>query len=282
MPELLFTSLLWAFSFGLIKEHLTGLDPSFVAFLRLAISALVFAPFLRPMPVARALRLAALGTVQFGVMYLLYIASYRHLQAFEVALFTVTTPLYVVLIDAWLTGRRSALAFVSAALAVGGALVITWKRPDADAMRVGFALVQAANVCFAVGQVWYRRWLRDDDIPHRRAMAVLYLGAVTVTGLVAAWTTDVGASLASVDRDQWWVLLYLGLLPSGLGFYLWNRGAVRVGAGTLSVLNNWKVPLGVLCSLVVFGEQADVPRLFLGAAIVAVAFGVARREEPTG
>ena len=36
---LIVASLLWSFSFGLIKENLAGYDPLLVAFLRLAISA---------------------------------------------------------------------------------------------------------------------------------------------------------------------------------------------------------------------------------------------------
>ena len=35
MGYLIFVSLLWGFSFGLIKNQLTGLDPNFVSFVRL-------------------------------------------------------------------------------------------------------------------------------------------------------------------------------------------------------------------------------------------------------
>ena len=39
-------SLLWSFSFGLIKGHLAAYDPVLVALLRLAISAAAFLPWL--------------------------------------------------------------------------------------------------------------------------------------------------------------------------------------------------------------------------------------------
>ncbi len=45
MLYLWIVSLLWAFSFGLIKGQLTGLDASFVAFARLLLAALAFLPF---------------------------------------------------------------------------------------------------------------------------------------------------------------------------------------------------------------------------------------------
>ena len=37
MIYLVIVSVIWAFSFPLIKLHLTGLDPSFVAFARMAL-----------------------------------------------------------------------------------------------------------------------------------------------------------------------------------------------------------------------------------------------------
>ena len=47
MLQLIFVSFLWAFSFGLIKSQLTGLDSNLVAALRLWISFLIFLPFLK-------------------------------------------------------------------------------------------------------------------------------------------------------------------------------------------------------------------------------------------
>ena len=69
----------------------------------------------------------------------------------------------------------------------------------------------------------------------------------------------------------------LGVAASGLGFFLWNRGATRVSAGTLAAMNNVKIPLAVACSLVVFGEQADLPRLFLGGGLMASAVWLAQK-----
>src|SRR4051812_29977768 len=99
MFPLIFVSLLWAFSFGLIKGRLAGLDPVAVSVLRLAIAALVFLPFLRPrmLPRRDVITLAIIGAIQFGVMYMLYTAAFVHLKAHEVALATILTPVYVAL-----------------------------------------------------------------------------------------------------------------------------------------------------------------------------------------
>lgn len=268
---LLAVSLFWAVSFGLIKGGLTGLDSGFVAFARLSLSLLVFLPFLRTAQVPRRLlvELPLLGAVQYGLMYSLYIASYEHLQAHEVALFTVTTPLLVVLYDDALSGRLHKRALLAALIAVAGAAVISQRGSGLGDVWLGFALLQGSNLCFALGQVRYRRLMHGQRaLTQASHFALLYLGAALLTGLEAALTGGL-ADTAKLTSEQAWTLLYLGVVPSGVCFFLWNVGATKATPGVLAVMNNAKVPLGVLVSLTIFGEEASLPRLVVGGALVA-------------
>jgi drug/metabolite transporter (DMT)-like permease len=77
---------------------------------------------------------------------------------------------------------------------------------------------------------------------------------------------------AGASPAQWATIAYLGAVASGAGFFLWNVGAARVNAGALAAFNNAKIPLGIACSILVFGETADLARLFAGGALMA--FGV--------
>jgi drug/metabolite transporter (DMT)-like permease len=97
MLLLTLVSFIWAFSFGLIKNTLAGVDANFVAAARLWIAALVFIPFLRLRRVdhSLALRLVLVGTFQFGLMYLAYNLAFTYLKAYEVALYTIFTPRYM-------------------------------------------------------------------------------------------------------------------------------------------------------------------------------------------
>jgi len=278
MSRLVLVSVLWAFSFGLIKRFLGGMDSSMVAAARLLISLLFFLPFLRPRALAPglALRLAAVGLVQYGLMYLFYIRAFRSLAAHEVALFTVFTPLWVTALeDASLRRLGPARWYWAAALAVAGTAVIVYRDVLKSGLLWGFFLVQLSNACFAAGQIAYRR-LRarhGELVEGAGVFAVLYAGAVAVAAPAAfvSW----GGSLAAPTWPQAATLLYLGAAASGLGFFLWNVGAARVGAGTLAVMNNAKVPLGVAVALLVFGEQAHLGRLLLGGGILAAGLAVA-------
>lgn len=285
MPLLLLATLLWALSFGLIKRELGGLDPNFVAWARMALALPLLLPFVRwrelswwPGPAWRsAARLVAIGAVQYGLMYTGYLAAFGFAQAHEVALFTVTTPLYVSLLhDAW-ARRFDAVNLGLAALAVLGAAVLQPRVWTLEGAWLGFALVQASNLCFAVGQIAYRRVRRRaPQVRDHAVFAWLYLGGLLVTtatvSLVGSW-----AELHEVDRRQTWTLLYLGVVGSGAGFFLWNRGAVTAPAGALAVFNNLKIPLAVAAALTIFGERADLPRLALGGGLMLIAAALAAR-----
>ncbi len=280
MAWLLTVSFVWAFSFGLIKGRLAGVDASLVAFVRVAIACLVFLPLLRPHAITLrdGATLAAIGAVQFGVMYVCYIAAFAHLAAFEVAALTIFTPVLVCLFDD-LAGRRlRAPPYAAAALAVVGAAVILVDRPLGAVAWTGILLVQASNACFAAGQVVYRRWrIANRGVDDVRIFALLFLGATVATVLPAAAELP---RLVELTGDQWLTLGYLGLIASGLGFFLWNRGAARTGAAQLAVVNNAKIPLAIAVSLLVFGETANLARLLAGGALMIVAGVIAARATP--
>ncbi len=275
MPYLIAVSLLWAFSFGLIKDRLAGLDSAFISAVRLGLALLVFVPFFRVkgLTLRPALTLAALGAMQFGLMYLAYNESFRHLQAHEVALLTLTTPVFVTLIADALARTFRIRALAAALLAVGGTGVIVFHGQEIRPTLVGLALVQLSNLAFALGQVGYKRFrerqpaLRDRDI-----FALLYAGAFVVT-LAACFAR--GGFSVTLTSTHLLVLLYLGVLASGVGFFLWNMGATQVGTGTLAVMNNAKIPLAVACSLIFFGESADLPRLAISLVLLSAAVWLA-------
>ncbi|MBN1557803.1 MAG: EamA family transporter [Lentisphaerae bacterium] len=283
MAYLLTASLIWAFSFGLIKHVLSGLDPFFIAFIRLALSLVLFLPFLRVRRTGwgTAARLLAVGAVQYGMMYMAYIFSFRTLAAHEVALFTVFTPICVTVINDIRVRRFHGRWLLASMLAVAGAGVIVGAGRRVGGAWTGFLVLQFANLCFAGGQVWYRGIMRGrSGLRDAEVFAWLFAGAAAVSGLGMAWLGrwEGGA----VTLPQALTLGYLGLIPSGVGFFLWNAGARRAKAGSLAVLNNLKIPLAVLVSIGVFGERPDWWPFLLGAgAILAAAFTAERAGEAT-
>ncbi len=284
MLYLLVASVIWAFSFGIIKTSLAGLDASFIGSARLLLSLALFAPFIGgPLLKDRHLsgHLLAIGALQYGLMYSLYLAAYGHLLAHQIALFTVFTPIYVILWSDLRERRLRPVGLLCAAIAATGAgLLHDGDLGDAERadLLIGFALIQGANICFAIGQIEYRRLrIRRPELRDRQVHALLLLGGLLVSALM---TTLRGAwpSASSVDPAALAALAYLGIIASGLGFFLWNAGAVQTAPATLAVLNNLKVPLGVAAALLFFGEHTDVPRLLVAGTLMMIAAWLAERQ----
>lgn len=282
MPSLVAATLLWALSFGLIARYLGGLDPNFVSVARLGLALPLFLPGLRlrGLDLGTAARLVAIGALQFGVMYVAYIAAYGFAAGHEIALFTVLTPIYVALLDGAYAGRVELRALGLAGVATLGAGVIVW-RGEFGGAWVGFGLVQVANLCFAWGQIAYRRLRRRRPELSDHGVFGLLLGGGLVVTAIAATVSGGWSSAGRVDAVQALVLAYLGVVATGVGFFLWNRGAVVTATGALAVMNDLKVPLGVAAALTIFGEEADLLRLAAGGALMVGAAILSARSSGT-
>lgn len=276
MFYLFLVSFVWAFSFVLIKGVLTGVDSFVVSFLRLSISFLIFLPFLKMKKLNKKMifSLICCGAVQYGVMYISYISAYKFLPAHIIVLMTVFTPLWIVLFDDLLTKTFSLKIIFVALLAVLGGAVIKYPQVSLSFNLKGILLIQVSNVAFALGQIFYRRLSESfsKDYKQFNVFGWLYLGAVLFT--LPFFITSGSFSL---NGKQWMTLIYLGVVASGLCFFWWNRGAVMVNSGVLAVMNNIKIPLGVLAVLIILGEDFSVSRLLVGGLSMLVALVIASK-----
>ena len=267
-------SLIWAFSFGLIGSSLSGVDSFLVATLRLGVAVLIFLPFLRIKGLGKIewLRLIAYGSIQFGLMYACYMKAYQYIPSHVVAIFSILTPVYVVLIHN-LMKRTFFNSYIWVALlsVLGAASIKVKSVPDGD-IWIGFGLMQAAGIAFAFGQVAYRNWKKvNANVPDQAVFGLLAFGGFICVGGFSLLLTDFTA--VEITLNQWQSIIYLGCVASGLGFFLWNKGATRSNPGTLAAFNNAVVPLAVIISLLVFGESEaldleDSLRLFVGSALI--------------
>ena len=276
MWRLIAVSVIWAFSFGLIKGKLVGLDSGLVASIRLILCFVCFLPFIFKVSEQKMrLRLLLLGVVQFGIMYLAYIQSYQYLPGYLVAVFTIFTPFYVIALNI-LFDRNSRdtkkiiLALCAVILSLIGAAIIVFKTPEQSEsleqsdFLLGFLILQIANIAFAIGQWNYQRWA--DKSSNAGNMAWMYLGAAL---FASAFTLPaLEWSTISISTEQVGVLLYLGIIASGLCFYLWNSGSKQVSPATLAVMNNGYIPMAVIASIILFSEEADLLRLSIGGALI--------------
>ncbi|AZF06676.1 carboxylate/amino acid/amine transporter [Pseudomonas sp. R5-89-07] len=278
MGYLLVVTLIQAFSFSLIGEYLAGhVDSYFAVLVRVVLAGLIFIPLTRWRSVEPAFMRSMLiiGALQFGVTYVCLYLSFRVLTVPEVLLFTILTPLHVTLIEDALNRRFNPWALVAALVAVAGAAVIRFDQITPNFL-MGFLLLQLANFTYAAGQVMYKHLVAryPSDQPHYRRFGYFYLGALLV--VLPAFLLFGKADFLPQAPLQWGVLVFLGLVSTALGMYWWNKGACLVNGGTLAVVNNLHVPVGLLLNLLIWNQHEPLGRLALGGLVILGAVWISR------
>ena len=268
MRYLFAVTLLWAFSFSLIGVYLAGqVDAWFSVLIRIALATLVFLPFLKfkQTPKPLALKLMLIGAIQLGVMYSFYYHSFLFLSVPEVLLFTVMTPLYITLLNDALNKHFNPRFFIVALIAVIGAITIRYENLNSNFI-IGLLLVQGANISFAVGQVTYKRLMMNNQLDDKTVFGWFFIGALIIATICYALFGN--SNKLPTTSTQWGILIYLGVVASGLGYFMWNKGATLVNVGALAVMNNLLIPAGIIVNVLIWNRDADIVRLSIGAAIM--------------
>jgi drug/metabolite transporter (DMT)-like permease len=178
--------------------------------------------------------------------------------------------IFVSIFSSLYAGKFRSMFIVTALLAAVGGAVLQFPDQPLTASLWGIVLIQASNAAFAFGQVAYRRWMVSRPVlQDQNIFAFLYGGAVVLTGIFSLFTANY--SPLSIRPHQWLALLYLGIIASGLSFFLWNYGSRRVDEGILAVMNNAKIPVAVIASVIILGEQINWPRFLAGCILMAAA-----------
>lgn len=269
MNYLIAITALWAFSFSFIGEFLAGkVDSYFAILVRVALASLIFVPFtrFRGLDKILMLKIMGIGIVQIGLMYMFFYNSFLYISVPEVVLFTIFTPIHVTLIYDAFKGKFRSLYLLSASIAVLGAFIIRYQGINEGFLK-GFLMVQAANFCFALGQTYYKKVLEDyKGINQREVFGYFHFGALIIA--VIAFALFGNMTKITPDATQWAVLLWLGIVASGAGYFMWNKGATMVDAGVLAIMNNALVPAGLIVNLVIWQKPTNYLLLTIGSAVI--------------
>lgn len=258
MIYLIIVSILWSFSFGIIKYSLSGVDSSYISFIRSLIALLFFSSIsiYNIKKFALDLKLILIGALQFGFMYIFYIQSYAYLPAYLIATFTITTPIFVGLASKYIARQSiSKNGIYAISLVIIGSFLMRINFVNPFDYWVGFLLIQFANLFFASGQILFKEWkIKNDGTDILHNFSQMFLGATLVTSLFYLFSTSGSNQLSS---ENLFALIFLGLISTGLGFLFWNLGSLKVTNDKLAVMNNLIIPIAILNSYFIFGEQID-------------------------
>lgn len=266
MLYLFIATVCFSLSFGLIKDQLSVLPGEFVVLCRLFIAFLIFLPFFKKLTFKTHLKAMIIGVFQFGIMYWAFLKAFKYLQGNEVALLTTTTPVFVALWSSLFGEKFKPIYILCILMSVCGAGIVVWHNLEFNMIVKGVVLMETCNCCFALGQVLWKNFIGDEDV---NLIASAYFGAFLF--ILPFGLLSVDFLHLSLSAKQILSILYLAIIPTGVGFWLWNKGAKLVKASTLAVMNNLKIPFGVFFSIVIFHEKIDLMNFIIGSSVIIFA-----------
>ena len=275
MIYLILVSILWSFSFGIIKYGLSGIDSSFISLMRNLIAFLFFASLslYNFKKFIFDIKLISIGAIQFGLMYVLYIQSYQYLPAYLIATFTITTPIFIGIFSQLLQNKSFSLSDIfSILLVVLGSLMMRFNIVNPLDYWLGFFLIQCANICFAIGQIMFKKWYsKNTSVDIIYNFSQMFFGAVLITSMFSIINST---NIGMLNTYNLFALLFLGLFSTGFGFLAWNLGSLQVSNERLAVMNNVVIPIAIFNSFLIFGEAIN-PMLFVpGLVLFYLAFKI--------
>lgn len=274
-------SAIWGASYLLIKIGLRDLSPEMVAFVRIALAALVLLPIAAARGELASLRgrlgwVAALGAVQVAGPFLLIAAGEQSISSSLAGILVATTPIFTALLALRLDHeeRSEGTRLVGVVIGIAGVIAIFGLDLSGSGILGGLAVV-LASFGYAVGGFIVKT--RFAGVPSiglvagvMAASAVLLLAPAVATLPAAAPTAGPLAAVMS-----------LGLFGTGAAFVVFYWLIAKVGPAR-TMLVSYIAPGFALIYGAVFLSEAITAGKLIGLAAVLIgswmgAGGLARR-----
>ncbi len=269
--------LFWASAFVGIRDVAPFVEPGPMALGRLLVAALPLALFAWrrgfTLPRGRtAVMVALYGALWFAGYTVVLNAAEHQVDAGTAAMIVNVAPLIVAVLAGVLLGEGFPRQLVIG-LAVGlcGVALIGLGGAGRHASTTGLLLALLSALLYALGVLTQKVALRRID-PLSATVAGVGVGIVVLLPFLPSLVRDVSAAPASAVG---WVV-YLGLVPTALGFLLWAFVLSHATAGQTASATLAVPAVAVLMSWLVLAEVPTVWAL-VGGALALLGVAVSRR-----
>jgi drug/metabolite transporter (DMT)-like permease len=265
--ELGFLAAIWGGSFLFLRIAAPRFGPIPLVDVRLALGALVLAPFLwrarRQLAAAGWLKIMAIGLVNTLLPFLLFAWGAERAPAGVSAIVNSMSVPFAAL-AAFVLFREHLSARYLAGLAIGLIGVVVLASGDVDGAGVGPAVAAGATAAllYGVSANLVKRYFAGLP-PAAVAAATLAWGAVLLAPF-AVWQWP----SAQVPAQAWLSLFALGVVCTGVAYAVYFRLIQRVGAPRATTVTYLVPMFGVLWAWLALGEPLTISMAFGGALIL--------------
>lgn len=228
---LLTLAAIWGASYLFIKIGLRDLEPGMIAFVRIALAALVLVPVAASRGALRGLwevagMLSLVGAVQVAIPFVLIAAGEQEISSSLAGILIASTPLFTAVLAIWVDHEERAQGLRVVGIGAGLAGVVVLLGLDlsgsAAALLGGLAML-GAGLGYAIGGFLVKHRLRAAQ-PVGVAAGVMIASAVMLIPLAILSVPDHAPGAGPIAA-----VLALGLIGTGVAFALFYELMARVG-----------------------------------------------------
>jgi drug/metabolite transporter (DMT)-like permease len=272
------TLLAWSSAFVVIRATIGVFGPVELALLRQLVAIPLLALFLIGNRWVRPNRREWLLISVFGLgwftTYIIALNTAEQTIDAGTASFIVNIGPLLIAVGAWkFLGESLPRNLIAGALiSLTGVGLIAWATSssgDFSPMGVVWALV--ATVMYAIGVL-----TQKPALTRISSAQVTFLGAVISVIPLVGWIPSAFTSVSVAPVSAVLGVIWLGAIPTALGYALWGYALTRMPAGRLGVATYLVPPLVVVESYLFLGEAAH-PLALLGGAVALLGVWWSRR-----
>lgn len=258
-------ALIWGMGFVVAKGGMAHFPPILLMALRFAVTALALAWFLGPVG-GNLPRLMMISVVGAAIQYALTFTGVKGLGAGLSALVVQLEVPFLVMLGALLLGERPGVVkWIGIMIAfVGVALIAAREQFIGSLLPV--VLVMGGAFFWALGQVLVRGLKGMTGLSVTAWTAVLATPQLFL--LSALFETGQIEAIKTADLAAWSAALYLGLVMTTLGYFLWNSLILRNEVGKVAPFLLLLPVFSVIGGVVFLGEALTLSRLAGGAVVL--------------
>ncbi|MEY4477566.1 MAG: hypothetical protein RJA31_1070 [Actinomycetota bacterium] len=272
------TLLAWSSAFVVIRSVVHVFEPAELALLRMMVAApllgllMIGTKWVKP-TMREWLLISAFGLGWFTVYIVALNTAEQSIDAGTASFIVNIGPLLIAVgAGIFLKEKLPRNLIPGAIIALGGVGLIAWATSSSEHFDVsGVLWALVATVTYAIGVLTQKPALKRIS-----SAQVTFLGACISVLPLLFWAPSALESVAVAPVDAIIGVIWLGAIPTALGYGLWGYALTRMPASQLGVSTYLVPPLVVVESYLLLGEAAH-PLALVGGVIALAGVWWARR-----